>query len=171
MKKLACLLAVAVLAGCAATDSPPTKGSGQQQEQGVLTKAASTPFADLNVASKEIPPVLVEANKHPYAVPTDSSCAALTASVHELDEVLGDDLDAGDAQGRDNGGVGALAGGALVGAAEGLIPFRGWVRKLSGAERHAKGVAAAILAGTVRRAFLKGLSQAAGCRLVAAPRT
>lgn len=168
MKKLACLLAVAVLAACAATDSSPT---GQQQEQGTLTKAASTPFSDLNVARQEIPPVLVEASKHPYAVPADSSCAALAAAVHELDEVLGDDLDAGGARGRDNGGVGALASGAVVGAAEGLVPFRGWVRKLSGAERHAKGVAAAILAGTVRRAFLKGLGQTAGCRLVAAPRT
>lgn len=55
-------------------------------------------------------------------------------------------------------------------AAEGIVPFRGWVRKLSGAERYAKEVAAAITAGTIRRAYLKGLGQAAGCAAPAAPR-
>lgn len=61
------------------------------------------------------------------------------------------------------------AGGAAVGAlrrtAEGVIPFRGWVRKLTGAERYSKRVAAAIAAGTVRRAFLKGLSVAQNCNM------
>jgi hypothetical protein len=37
------------------------------------------------------------------------------------------------------------------------------VRKLSGAERYSKQVAAAIAAGTVRRAFLKGMAQASAC--------
>ncbi len=171
MKKFACLLAVAVIAGCASSEASRTSADDQKQEQGTLAKAASTPFSDLNVVRQEIPPVLVAANKHPYAVPAERSCTALAAAVHELDEVLGDDLDAGDARGRENGGVGAAAGGALVGAAEGIIPFRGWVRKLSGAERHAKEVAAAILAGNVRRGFLKGLGQASGCELVAAPKS
>ena len=65
---------------------------------------------------------------------------------------------------------GGAAVGALRGAAEGVVPFRGWVRKLSGAERYSKDVAAAIAAGTIRRAFLKGLGQAAGCTAPAAPR-
>jgi hypothetical protein len=49
------------------------------------------------------------------------------------------------------------------------VPFRGWVRKLSGAERYSKEVAAAIAAGTVRRAYLKGLGEAKGCAAPAAP--
>ena len=52
---------------------------------------------------------------------------------------------------------------ALQGAAESVVPFRSWVRKLTGAEKHSKHVAAAIAAGTVRRAFLKGLRVARGC--------
>jgi hypothetical protein len=44
------------------------------------------------------------------------------------------------------------------------------VRKLSGAERYERKVAAAIAAGSVRRAYLKGLGQAAGCAAPAAPR-
>jgi hypothetical protein len=47
--------------------------------------------------------------------------------------------------------------------------FRGWVRKLSGAERYSKQVAAAIAAGSIRRAFLKGLGQAAACPVPATP--
>jgi hypothetical protein len=43
------------------------------------------------------------------------------------------------------------------------------VRKLDGAERHSKEVAAAIAAGSVRRAFLKGVGQALGCQAPAAP--
>jgi hypothetical protein len=48
--------------------------------------------------------------------------------------------------------VSDAAGNALKGAAESEIPFRGPVRKLSGAERYSKVVAAAIAAGTTRRA-------------------
>ena len=46
---------------------------------------------------------------------------------------------------------------------DGVIPLRSWVRKLSGAERHSKAVAAAIAAGTMRRPYLKGWARAAGC--------
>ena len=92
--------------------------------------------------------------------------------IQALDAVLGADLDthvtAANPSLVDRGGD--AAGGALRGAAEGIVPFRGRVRKLSGAERYAKEVAAAIAAGTIRRAYLKGLDQAAACTAPAAPR-
>ena len=59
-------------------------------------------------------------------------------------------------------GSGAAVG-ALQRTAEGVIPFRGWIRKLSGAERHSRQVAAAITAGGVRRAFLKGVRASRSC--------
>jgi hypothetical protein len=62
------------------------------------------------------------------------------------------------------------AGYALRSAAQNVIPYRGWVRKLTGAERYSREVAAAIAAGTVRRAYLKGIAQAGGCTAPAAPR-
>jgi hypothetical protein len=71
---------------------------------------------------------------------------------------------------RGTGAVGQAAIGAVRGAAEGVVPFRGWVRKLTGAEQYSKDVAAAIAAGTIRRAFLKGVGQANGCVGAAAPR-
>ncbi|MCR5881556.1 hypothetical protein LRS03_01205 [Rhizobacter sp. J219] len=53
--------------------------------------------------------------------------------------------------------------GSVRSAAEGVVPYRKWVRKLSGAERYSKDVAAAIAAGTVRRAYLKGQLVARSC--------
>jgi len=59
--------------------------------------------------------------------------------------------------------AGDAAMDAFKGVAEDVIPFRGLVRKLSGAERHSKKVTAALVAGSVRRAYLKGMRVAQGC--------
>jgi hypothetical protein len=132
--------------------------------------AATTPLSDLNVVRADIPPVLAAAQKAPYAAPADKSCAALTTDVQALDAALGADLDT-PATGSNPSLIERGANDALRNAAEGVIPFRGWVRKLSGAERYSREVAAAIAAGTIRRAYLKGLGSAAGCAAPAAPRT
>jgi len=159
-------LPVAALLALVACAKPETKG---------LSGAATTPLSDLNLVQAKIPPVLLAAQKDPYGPPADPSCEGLAAEVRQLDAALAPDLDAPPTadptlveRGRTE------AGGAAVGAvrhtAEGLIPFRGWVRKLSGAERHSRQVAEAIAAGIVRRAYLKGLGQARGCAPPAAPR-
>ena len=152
------------------TDAPHSAGSTQ------FADAATTPLSDLNLVRAEIPAVLIDAKKAPYAVPLKASCEVFAANVQALDDALGPDLDApvlaSDAGLAERGAdvVGNAAVGALRSAAEGVIPFRGWVRKLTGAERYAREVAASIAAGTVRRAFLKGLGQAQGCAAPAAPR-
>ncbi len=139
------------------------------QKQSRVVDAAATPLGDLNVVHAEIPAVLVDAQKEPYSVPSDQSCASLVASVRALDEVLGPDLDAPASASnpglieRGSSAAGTAAVGALRRTAEGVVPFRGWVRKLSGAERYSKQVAAAIAAGTIRRAFLKGLRVSKEC--------
>ncbi len=150
-----------VLAGCATSDADK------------VTSAATTPLSDLNLVNAPIPETLQLAQRNPYAVPADLSCMALGSGIRSLDEVLGPDLDTAvtDAnRGLIERGTEA-AGGAAVGAlrrtAEGVIPFRSWVRKLTGAERYSKRVAAAIAAGTVRRAFLKGLGASQACTWVA----
>lgn len=137
--------------------------------------AVTSPLSDLNLVHASIPNALKSAQKSPYAVPVDGSCDTLAAEVRALDEVLGSDLDTPATPGnpslveRGSKEVGNAAAGALKSAAEGLVPFRGWVRKLSGAERYSKEVAAAIAAGTVRRAYLKGLGEARHCAAPAAP--
>lgn len=155
--RLITLIAALALTACASSS------------QDKVANAATTPLSDLNVVRAEIPEVLKAAAAAPYAMPADTSCTALAASIQALDEVLGPDLDAPTAKGN----TGLLergedaATGALQRTAEGVIPFRGWVRKLTGAERYAKQVSAAITAGGVRRGFLRGLSVAKTC--VAAP--
>jgi len=153
---LAIALPALLLAACAGT------------EEKKLAEAATSPLADLNLVRAKIPPVLLEAKQAPYAVPAGTGCAALVAQVAALDEVLGPDLDApaGAEQGLLERGqhlAADQAASALRGAAEGLIPYRGWVRRLTGAERHSRYVASAVAAGGARRAFLKGLGQPQGC--------
>ena len=134
-----------------------------------MSDAATTPLSDLNLVHASIPAVLVDAQKRPYVALADQSCTALAAEVRALDEVLGPDLDAPASASnpglieRGSTAVGDAAVGAVRGAAQGVVPFRGWVRKLTGAERYSKEVAAAIAAGTVRRAFLKGVAVTRGC--------
>lgn len=138
-------------------------------EHDKLADAFASPLHDLNLVRVEIPPVLKKAQQGPYAVAPEAACPELLAEVRELDAVLGPDLDA-PPSGSDptllEQGAGMAEGaavGAVRGTTESLVPFRGWVRRLTGAERHSRNVAAAIVAGTVRRAFIKGLMNSRPC--------
>jgi hypothetical protein len=163
---------LAALAACASTE--PNRSGGPSST--AIGQAATTPLSDLNLVRAEIPPVLAAAQRAPYALPAVRDCAALAAQVQALDAALGADLDTPATESnpslveRGSGAVGDAAVGAVRSAAEGIVPFRGWVRKLSGAERYSKDVSAAIAAGTIRRAYLKGLGASAGCQAPAAPR-
>ena len=147
------LLVAAALTACASSSQDKVAG------------AATTPLSDLNVVRADIPDVLKAAAAAPYAPPADGSCPGLAGGIRALDEVLGPDLDAPHTAGNpgllDRGEDAAT--GALQRTAEGVIPFRGWVRKLSGAERYARQVSAAITAGGVRRGYLRGLAAAKAC--------
>jgi hypothetical protein len=139
--------------------------------------AATAPLSDLNIIRADIPDILIAAQEHPYLVPADFSCVTISAEIHKLDEVLGADLDAPVSDNApsllDRSGDFAedQAVGAVQRTAEGLIPFRGWVRKLSGAERYSKKVSASITAGSVRRGFLKGFAASQHCPARAALQT
>lgn len=129
-----------------------------------LGQAAATPVKDLNLTRAEIPELLQTAKAAPYAVPAERSCPALAAQVKALDALLEPDWDAPPPpKGSTTERAADAAGGALVKAAEGAVPFRGWVRKLSGAERHSRHVAEALDAGDARRSFLKGMAKGQGC--------
>jgi hypothetical protein len=164
MKRLCLCLLPFFLAACSST------------QEAQVTQAAVTPLNDLNIVRADIPAVLRAAKKAPYGLPEDRSCAALAAEVQALDAALGADLDTPVTAAnpslveRGSDAAGQAAVGALRNTAEGVVPFRGWVRKLSGAERYSREVSAAIAAGTIRRAYLKGLGQAAQCPAPAAPR-
>ncbi|PTS90424.1 hypothetical protein, partial [Caulobacter sp. HMWF009] len=140
-----------------------------------LSGAVSAPLRDVNLLRTKIPPILLEAMKDPYARPPLVTCKVLTDLVIPLDGALGEDFDQKSPQededlldrGRKAAGTAAL--GAVASAAQDMIPFRGWVRKLSGAEAHDRLVQSAIASGVVRRAYLKGLGEARGCPPPATP--
>lgn len=98
----------------------------------------------------------------PYAPPAPG-CSALQAEIARFDEALGEDYDDPDAK-KDEQGVSKPVFGAVASAVTGVIPMRGWIRKLSGADKHDQQVREAIKAGFVRRGYLKGLHQASACK-------
>lgn len=135
-----------------------------------MGSAATAPLNDLGITKQEIPAVLEKAKENPYRAPDSRSCVAIAREIRELDEALGPDYDAPPSSKDEESFMGKAsdvaedqAVGAVQRTAEGLIPFRSWVRKLSGAERHSKHVAACITAGSVRRAYLKGLAASQRC--------
>ena len=139
------------------------------QDVGHATKAATAPLQDLNLIKDDIPPVLLAAQAKPYALPDDTGCENLQAQILALDDALGPDLDTPATEtnpGLIERGIDEAKASLIkvIGrTTEGALPFRSWVRKLSGAERHARQALAAITAGTIRRGFLKGVLTSRNC--------
>jgi hypothetical protein len=170
---LFCCAAAFVLSACVTepeNGSPKVQTTAEANRSGVKG-AAESPLRDMNVLRTKIPEVLLQAMADPYERPAAGRCADLIARLTPLDYALGEDLDVTAREGED----GMMAKGKTTaltlasGAASDVIPFRGWIRKLSGAERHDRLVQAAITAGAVRRAYLKGLGEAKGCPPPATP--
>lgn len=140
------------------------------QKQSKYIDAVEAPFHDLNLIQKGIPSVLIEAEIAPYLVPMDQSCESLSASIYALDIALGSDqkghLSDPTVYERAIEELDSQAIDAIRNTTESLLPFRGWVRKLSGAARHSKQIARANAAGLIRRAFLKGVRVSKSCPMV-----
>ena len=168
-------LCILLVACSSQQSSKQFKDSGSTQEQ--IGDAITAPLNDLNIVRTAIPEVLRDAQKNPYAVPKDQSCESIASDVKNLDEVLGADLDTPVTSKnpslveRSVDTISDASISAIKKTTEGVVPFRNWVRKLSGAERASKTVAAAIAAGGIRRAYLKGIGQAKNCEPPAAPQT
>jgi len=181
-----CIAPLAILALAACTQPRPQVqpvheyAKPESKADAQILEAATTPLSDLNIVRAEIPPTLVAALQGPYERPADASCTGIAAEIRALDALLGADLDTPvtpinpslipRAVELASGAAMDAAMGAMRGATLGIVPYRSWVRKLSGAERYSKEVSAAIAAGGVRRSYLKGFGQASGCPTPAAPR-
>ena len=124
---------------------------------------AMTPIQDLNLSSDPIPPALIEAEAAPYANAGLDQCEAIAAAIDRLTQVLGPDLDI------DEGKSGLTVGKVAKSAVGSIIPFRGVLREITGAADKQRAFEAAIVAGAVRRGYLKGLGEAKGCPYPARP--
>ncbi|CAN5127799.1 hypothetical protein BH10PSE2_BH10PSE2_11350 [soil metagenome] len=140
-----------------------------------LGDAVSAPLVDLNVRRELIPTVLLQAQANPYDQRNMNQCSTISAEVVRLNTALGPDRDeppVPDGSTLNERGQDALAQGALSairGAMTDFIPYRNWVRILTGAQARSKTVQDAVEAGRLRRAFLKGQGMRLNCAPPASP--
>lgn len=171
--KLIVLVGIGLLAAsggivfAATTPKPAPPESAKEKAKDVITQ----PLNDLNVAQPDIPAILLHANAVPYEPPKGGDCRAINSEIGDLDKALGPDLDL--ATGEDKSvskKVSDMTFDLARGAVSGLIPFRGVVRYVTGAEKRARAINEALIAGTVRRSYLKGYGEMLGCDYPASPK-
>jgi len=130
------------------------------------------PFNDFNLIRTEIPEKLQAIGDKPYAPESPQTCEGIAAEMIELDGILGPDAEVQNTAARQPivsvSAAEKAARNAARGAATSWIPFRGFVRELTGAERHSRALKEAVLAGMLRRAYLKGLRESSHCPSFAA---
>lgn len=126
------------------------------------------PLRDLNIDQKDIPPLLIDIANDPYSSGGLVTCGDIERAIADVDALVGPDVDtineSSDLQKGANS-VGRIAGN-FVG---GLIPFRGIVREISGANAHRRELRAMVAAALIRRGFLKGLGLERDCPWPARP--
>jgi len=131
-----------------------------------VANAAYTPLRDVNLMRPEIP-LLLRNLQYPYSTATLTDCNAVTREIGQLDGVLGPES----YQPGPNRNVWDRSGDFLEeqtidlaeGTAEDLIPFRSWVRRISGASRAEREALRAVANGQQRRTFLRGYGASLGC--------
>lgn len=149
-----------LLACTCALSTPAIAQTAVAQDQVTAGDVATTPLSDLNLKKAEVPAVLITAREKPYSLAGMTRCSSIANEVAQLDAVLGDDIDIA----RDDGGNTISVGRVAKSLVRSLIPFGGVIRELSGAGGQERMWNEAIYAGSVRRAFLKGIGQQRGCK-------
>lgn len=161
MRKAGMLIAVAALALVSACST----GRTADTRRGV-TDAAYTPLRDVNIIRPEIPLILRNL-QYPYSTATLADCTAVTREIGQLDAVLGPES----YQPGPNRNIWDRSGDFVEeqtievarDTAEDLIPFRSWVRRISGASRAEREALRAVANGQQRRTFLRGYGASLGC--------
>jgi len=155
--------------GASAAENPvQMKAPAQGSKVGEVVKQ---PLKDLNVYRPEIPAILLRAKSAPYALPAAKDCGMLRIEIDELDKALGPDLDlAKEKDGSVSKKISDQTFDLARGALSGFIPYRGIVRRVTGAEKHARAINEALLAGAVRRSYLKGYGEMLACDYPSAPK-
>ena len=117
---------------------------------------------------KEVPPKLLAIQENPYSLAGLGKCAAIIGEVNELNAVLGPDVN--EQVDKDRAKKREETAGRVAGTvAGGIIPFRGLIGEVTGANAERRRYALAVYAGTVRRGFLKGVGLERGCKAPARP--
>lgn len=137
-----------------------------------ITDAAYIPLRDVNMIRPQIP-LLLRSLQYPYSTATLTDCAAISHEIGELDAVLGPES----YQPGPNRNVWDRSGDfleeqtidAAQNTAQDVIPFRSWVRRLSGANAAEREALRAVANGQQRRTFLRGYGASMGCPTMIPP--
>jgi hypothetical protein len=149
------------------------RSAGERMEaarQG-MADAAVAPLKDIGLVRPQAPAMLA-AMSYPYLpVGLDGACLQVVYELGALDAMLGPESYAEAPSGREKDRLTSERGldaaqNAAVGAMRGatdVVPFRGLVRRATGAERAAREADRAMEIGEKRRAFLRGVGSALNC--------
>lgn len=138
------------------------QAGGKEPTTGERAKGIATqPLEDLNLHKEKIPDKLLTVQEDPYSLKGIRTCKQINGEIVELDAVLGPDVDADDSDGPKTVDRVIDVGGSLLGS---IIPFRGVVREVTGANAERRRYQTAIYSGVTRRSYLKGMGKARGCK-------
>jgi hypothetical protein len=161
-RTVAALVAILTLGVAAASCS---SGRTADTRRGV-SGAAAIPLRDVGLIRPEIP-LLLRNLQYPYSTATLIDCTAVAREIGALDGVLGpESYQPGpnrNAWDRSGDFVEEQTIEAAENTAEDLIPFRSWVRRISGASRAEREALRAVANGQQRRTFLRGYGASLGC--------
>ena len=168
------LLAVMVASGASAAaqavSNPPVPVPASNEQSGLdkvgdtMENVVTKPLKDLNIIKAKVAPAMERIMAEPYALTGIKTCVQFRSAIADLTTVLGPDVDSPEFQKKAKSPAEqALSLGES--AAGSLVPFSGVIRRLSGAEAKQNYAKAAIYAGSVRRAYLKGTARGKGCKV------
>lgn len=146
---IAGLVLCAFAAGCATRTYDP-----RAREDEALRGAVEEPFRDLSLLRDAPPALLTQAVEDPFRLPADGDCQALMEEIAALDAILGPDIDTPRESEDDSFNATELLTGAVGGVWS--LPYRSIVRRVTSAAERDRTLRQAVLAGMVRRGFLKG---------------
>ncbi len=156
------LMAAAICVGVAACST----GRTADTRRGV-SDAASIPLRDVGLIRPEIP-LLLRNLQYPYATANlGEGCPAVAREIGQLDSVLGpESYQPGPNRNtwdRSGDFVEEQTISAAESTAQDLIPFRSWVRRISGASAAERDALRSVSNGQQRRTFLRGYGASLGC--------
>lgn len=158
---LAALLTLGLLvSGCATQPRLAPRGAAPEvviRPQGRSDAMVSGDSDGLGISGPKTPAALQGIVAAPYALPSGPDCAFMAREIAALDEILGPDVDAVAASTD-------ATGDAFGSAMRSVIPYRWVMRLMTQAGRRDRDLRLAVLAGTARRAYLKGLRLGMACQ-------
>jgi hypothetical protein len=164
LRQIAIATALLTAATAFAQATPEPRKSDLDKVGDTVENIGAKPLKDLNIIQDKVHPDVERIMNEPYSLTGIKTCAQYKAAIGRLTAILGPDVDSPEFKKKDKTPAEqALSLGES--AAGSLVPFSGVIRRLSGAEAKQNYAKAAIYAGSVRRAYLKGVARGWGCKV------